>query len=163
MNMKIDIIVRAFLFNQEGNILMTRHEPNALWVLPGGHVEAGETLHTALKREIREEFGISAEFFDIDAHETLHHWWKKLHHFPLPISIYELQYTHRSGEEKRRVEHIFLMETHEVIVDVQADEIAEYQWFDPEKIFSMKPNIDTWDFYIEMLQKIVDPDDDMYA
>lgn len=55
------------------------------------------------------------------------------------------------------------METHEVIVDVQADEIAEYQWFDPEKILSMKPNIDTWDFYIEMLQKIVDPDDDMYA
>lgn len=55
------------------------------------------------------------------------------------------------------------METHEVIVDVQADEIVEYQWFDPEKILSMKPNIDTWDFYIEMLQKIVDPDDDMYA
>lgn len=71
--MKIDIIVRAFLFNQEGNILMTRHKPNAPWVLPGGHVETGETLHTALKREIREEFGISAEFFDIDVHETLHH------------------------------------------------------------------------------------------
>lgn len=61
------------------------------------------------------------------------------------------------------MEHIFLMETHETIIDVQADEIAEYQWFDPEKILSMKPNIDTWDFYIEMLQKIVDPDDDMYA
>lgn len=161
--MKPDSVVRAFLFNQEGNILMTRHTPHAPWVLPGGHVEVGEALHAALEREIREEFGISAAFFDIDAHEALHHRGKKLRHFPLPISIYELRYTHADGGKKHRIEHIFLMETNDTITEVQVDEIAEYQWFDPEKILSMKPNVETWDFYIEMLEKIIDPDDDMYA
>jgi NADH pyrophosphatase NudC (nudix superfamily) len=38
---------------------------------------------------------------------------------------------------------------------IQTEEIAEYAWFDPEKILSMKPNIETWDFYIEILEKII--------
>jgi hypothetical protein len=38
---------------------------------------------------------------------------------------------------------------------IQAEEIVEYAWMDPERILSMKPNVDTWDFYIEILEKIV--------
>ncbi len=66
-------VVRAFVFNPDGYILMARHTPNTPWVLPGGHVEAGEALHEAMIREIREEFGMNASFFDIDPEEVLYH------------------------------------------------------------------------------------------
>jgi nitrogenase subunit NifH len=51
------------------------------------------------------------------------------------------------------------METHEEIKHVQVEEIVEYAWFDPETILTMKPNVETWDFYIEMLEKIVGEED----
>ncbi len=108
-----------------------------------------------MKREIHEEFGISAEFFEIDNDEILHHKGKKLKHFPLPISIYELSYTNKEGQDKSRIEYIFLMETSGNITNTQIEEIHDYKWFDPDDILTMKPNIETWDFTIEILEKII--------
>lgn len=71
--MNLPSVVRAFLFNSEGQILLTQHNKNTPWVLPGGHVENNENIHTAMQREIKEEFGISARFFEIDGDEILHH------------------------------------------------------------------------------------------
>lgn len=110
-------------------------------------------------REIQEEFGVAARFFEIDNAEILHHKWKKLQHFPLPIAIYELNYTNSKGEDKSRIEHIFLMETDEIIKHTQEEEIFEYKWFDPDDILSMKLNVDTFDFIIEMLENIIGTDD----
>lgn len=151
----LPIVVRAFLFNVDGQILLTKHKKDAPWVLPGGHLETGENIHTAMKREIHEEFGISAEFFEIDNEEILHHKGKKLTHYPLPISIYELSYTNKEGKDKSRIEYIFLMETDENILEIQTEEIADYKWFDPDEILSMKPNIEAFDFHIEILEKII--------
>lgn len=134
---------------------MTKHKPNAPWVLPGGHVEKDEDIHTAMHREIREEFGISAHFFEMDNEEILHHQGKKLTHFPLPISIYKLEYTNAEWKDKSRIEYVFLMETQDTIKSIQEEEIAEYKWFDPDEILMMKPNVETWDFIIEILEKIV--------
>ncbi len=54
--MSLPAVVRAFVFNPDGQILMTRHTPAAPWVLPGGHVENSESLHEAMIRELTEEF-----------------------------------------------------------------------------------------------------------
>lgn len=158
--MKFSQVVRAFIFNPDGQILLTKHKKDTPWVLPGGHVENGEDIHTAMLREIHEEFGISARFFEIDQEEILHHKGKKLTHFPLPISIYELSYKNQEWKDKSRREYIFLMETDEKIKEIQTEEIAEYQWFDPDEVLSMKPNIETFDFIIEILEKIVGSDED---
>ncbi len=158
--MSLPSVVRAFLFNQEGEILLTKHKKDALWVLPWWHVDSNETLHKAMRRELQEEFGIEAEFFDVDRGEVLHHGWKKLHHFPLPVSIYELQYANKEWKDQSRIEHIFLMETSSTIKSTQEEEIAEYAWFEVDDILTMKPNIETYDFIIEMLEKIVSEDDD---
>ena len=53
------------------------------------------------------------------------------------------------------MEYIFLMETTDKISETQTEEIYDYKWFDPDEILAMKPNIEAWDFMIEMLEKII--------
>jgi 8-oxo-dGTP pyrophosphatase MutT (NUDIX family) len=163
--MSLPSVVRAFVFNPNGQILMTRHTPDALWVLPGWHVEASESLNDAMIRELQEEFWLEARFFEIDRDEILRHKGRKLKHIPLPITTYELSYTNKEWKDKSRSESIFLMETDFIDVNnknlkIQTSEIAEYKWFDADDILTMKPNIDTWDFIIEMLERIVGSDEE---
>jgi 8-oxo-dGTP pyrophosphatase MutT (NUDIX family) len=148
-------VVRAFVFNPEWEILMARHKAHTPWVLPGGHVESWESLHEAIIRELQEEFGMKADFFEMDREEILSHKWRKLPMNPLPIASYDLEYKNSEWQDKSRTEYVFLMETDENITKVQDAEIAEYAWIEPENILSMKPNVETWDFYIEILEKIV--------
>ena len=50
---------------RQGQILLIRHAPHVpsgrKWSLPGGGVDWGETLHTALHREVWEEAGLTCE------------------------------------------------------------------------------------------------------
>ena len=64
------ITVVAAIIRKNGKILITRRFDNVhlpgLWEFPGGKVEEGESLETALQREIGEELGIQ-----ISVHEEV--------------------------------------------------------------------------------------------
>ena len=55
--------VGALIFEDVKILLIQRGKPPMLgyWSLPGGAVEVGESLHDALRREIREETGLEVE------------------------------------------------------------------------------------------------------
>lgn len=50
--------VRGLVFDAQGRIFLVKHSYVPGWHLPGGGVEAGESLLTALGRELREECNI---------------------------------------------------------------------------------------------------------
>lgn len=62
----IGVGVGAIIINECGELFLARRGPLAknergLWEFPGGSVEFGETLADALRREIREEYGMEIE------------------------------------------------------------------------------------------------------
>lgn len=59
-------IAVCLIFERDGKILLVRQSPKAskdpgLWGPPGGHVNFGESLHEAAKREAKEEIGENIE------------------------------------------------------------------------------------------------------
>jgi len=50
--------VRAVILDGEGRVFLVKHSYVSGWHFPGGGVETGETLLTALERELREEGNI---------------------------------------------------------------------------------------------------------
>jgi ADP-ribose pyrophosphatase YjhB (NUDIX family) len=53
--------VAAIIMNGDGHVLLQRRSDNGLWGLPGGSVEIGESVSTAILREVREETGLTVE------------------------------------------------------------------------------------------------------
>jgi len=53
--------VAAIIRNAEGHVLLQRRSDNGLWGLPGGSVEIGESVTTAVVREVQEETGLVVE------------------------------------------------------------------------------------------------------
>ncbi|PIS16659.1 MAG: hypothetical protein COT61_02785 [Candidatus Portnoybacteria bacterium CG09_land_8_20_14_0_10_44_13] len=55
-------VVAGMIINKEGKILLCKSSKwNNLWVVPGGHIEYGESIEEAIKREVKEEVGLDIE------------------------------------------------------------------------------------------------------
>ncbi len=63
------VVVVAALIQRDGRFLLIQRQPGQRWAgyweFPGGKIEAGEDLRAALRREIREELGLTVEVGDV--------------------------------------------------------------------------------------------------
>lgn len=58
---RVRSVLRAVVFDNEGNVAVSHVREGDYWKIPGGGVEEGEDLEEALKRECREEAGVDIE------------------------------------------------------------------------------------------------------
>lgn len=56
-------IVGLFIQNKANELLLVKsHKWPGFWIVPGGHVELGETIASAARREAKEETGLKVRF-----------------------------------------------------------------------------------------------------
>ncbi|MCK5176792.1 MAG: NUDIX domain-containing protein, partial [Candidatus Aenigmarchaeota archaeon] len=109
------------------------HKWKNKWIVPGGHLEWGETLHGCAKREVKEETNL-----DVDDIELI----------DIQESIFSEEY-----HEKR----------HMVFIDFSAkvqsnkiklnDELQEYKWFKPQDALKIDLNPATKRFIEKFIEK----------
>lgn len=107
--------VGAIIFNPDNKILLCKsHKWNNKYVIPGGHIELGEKMEDALKREIFEETGL--DIYDIRL-----------------ISLKESVFsdTFHMGRHFIFIDYICRTNSYDVILN---DEAEEYEWVDLKEI-----------------------------
>jgi len=107
----IGVGVGAIITDSQGRLFLARRGIKAknergLWEFPGGSVELGETMAAALRREMREEFGIEitvGELLDVVDHilkQEGQHWVSPL------FSVLSLQVNHISWNRKNALKSV---------------------------------------------------------
>lgn len=80
----------ALVFNKKKEILLIKSAKwHGKYVMPGGHIELGEKYQEALKREIKEETGLSISKIDFICFQEFifdKAFWKKKHFIFLDFS-----------------------------------------------------------------------------
>ena len=76
------VAVNAVIFTEDNKFILTRRVDNSLWCLPGGLVEAGETVEEAVHREVYEETGLKCaidNFIGVYSSNNQHQPFMKTH------------------------------------------------------------------------------------
>lgn len=110
--------VGALIFNREGKLfLMQSHKWWGKWVLPGGHIELGERMEDALRREVKEETNLDIR--DIEF-----------------ICFQEFIYDDRFWRPRHFLFFDYACKTDSTDVQL-SDEAEEFMWVTPEEALEM--------------------------
>jgi A/G-specific adenine glycosylase len=97
-------IAAVAVIYQNGKILIDKRQPDGLlgglWEFPGGKVKKGESLKTALRREIKEELGITIR--DIHPLMTVRHTYS---HFSVTLHVFRCAHASKTPKCRTCMEY----------------------------------------------------------
>jgi nucleoside triphosphatase len=123
----------ALIFDRAGRLfLMKSHKWEGKWVIPGGHVDLGERIEDAMRREVKEETNLAVcdvEFVCFQEFIYGDGFWKKRH-------FIFFDYACRTDST-------------EVVLN---DEAQEYTWVSLEDLHNFPIETYTWNVIREYLK-----------
>lgn len=134
MNMYPEPTVGAIIVNPSNKILLCKSRKwNDKFVIPGGHIERGEKMEDALRREVKEETGL--DIYDIEL-----------------ISLQESIFSKTFQQEKHFIFIDFICRTgsSDVILNDEAD---EYIWAGIDEIMDLDLGGYTRQFFTEYMRE----------
>jgi nucleoside triphosphatase len=127
--------VGALIVNKEGKILLAKSRKwFDKYTLPGGHIELGETMEHALKREVKEEVGLDVELVEF-------------------LTMQEAIYTNEFYKKKHFIFFDFLCRIGDQQVELDNDEIQDYIWEYPGAAFNRNLDSFTWKTLAKYMQR----------
>jgi 8-oxo-dGTP pyrophosphatase MutT (NUDIX family) len=115
----IEIVTGGLIRNKDGKLLLTISPKwSDKWVVPGGHIDPGESILEATKRELEEETGLKVN----------------------PIKIFYFGELINSSEFHRPAHFIYftcLFETSDTEVKLQKDELSAFRWVTLAEAFQL--------------------------
>lgn len=145
----METCVRAFIFDEDDNVLLVRNASDQLWVLPGGHTEEGETIYETLEREIHEELGLD---INILWSETIFSD-RNVVSYPLPVCVRKVKYEHRNKWMIQIMEFDFFARSQGIVELPEDSEIYDYQWISQDDFLAMEAGVETWRSLQEILEQ----------
>ena len=118
-------VVKAVIHNDENKILALISHGYDKWDLPGGHVQEEEKLLDALKREIKEEIGLSidsAEKLSYINENTIHFYKARLPNQEINLSDEHSDYRLITAEDINKLSKKFQPAIKEVLEQWQTSE-----------------------------------------
>jgi mutator protein MutT len=115
---RLMIIGGSVIVHSENRVLLQLRKDNECWGYHGGCVELGETIEEAVKRELFEETGLTAnslEFFGV-------------------FSGKELFYTYPNGDMVAITDIVYLCDDFSGEMIIETDETNDLRWFDVDKL-----------------------------
>ncbi|MBO0888276.1 NUDIX domain-containing protein [Candidatus Bathyarchaeota archaeon] len=127
--------VGALIVNTEGKILLAKsHKWFDKYTLPGGHIEIGETMEDAVKREVKEEVGLDVEVIEF-------------------LLMQEAIFAKEFWKKKHFIFFDFLCKIGDQQVKLDQDEIQDYTWVYPGAAFNLNLDSFTWKTLARYLQR----------
>ena len=112
--------VGALIIDKEGKILLARsHKWFDRYTLPGGHIEVGESIVDAVKREVKEEVGLDVEVVEM-------------------LLVQEAIFAPEFYKKKHFIFIDFYCRSKDQQVSLDQDEIQDYIWVYPGAAYNLK-------------------------
>ena len=112
--------VGALIVDQQGKILLARsHKWFDKYTLPGGHIEVGESMADAVRREVKEEVGLDVEVVEM-------------------LLVQEAIFAPEFYKKKHFIFIDFYCKSKDQQVKLDQNEIQDYIWVYPGAAYNLK-------------------------